>query len=194
MKKILSITFIISTIAITLSLQGCFFVAGAAAGAAAVVVVYDHRKLESILMDNQITHDAANKINEDINFKGSHIEISCFNRTVLLTGQTPTPELRQEAEEIVHSVPNVKRIYNQITIKAPTSSMIRASDSWITTKIKTQLLATKGMQSGTIKVTTENGTVYLMGIVSREQADIAATIASQVTGVQRVMKIFQYTN
>ncbi len=189
MKKLI---LIVSIVLITLSLQGCFFVAGAAAGAAAVTVVYDHRKLENILMDNNITHTATNKINANPGFKGSHIEISCFNEVVLLTGQTSTPELRQEAEEIVHSIPNVNRIYNQITIKAPTSSMTRASDSWITAKIKTQLLATKGMQSGTIKVTTENGTVYLMGIVSKEQADTAATIASQVTGVQRVMKIFQY--
>jgi osmotically-inducible protein OsmY len=179
-------------IIITMLLQSCFFAAGAAAGAAAVAVVYDHRKLEKIIMDNQITHVAANKINADPDFKQSHIEIACFNQIVLLVGQTPTAELRQKAEEIVRTVPNVNRIYNQITVRSPTSSMIRASDTWITTKIKTQLLATKGMQSGTIKVVTENGTVYLMGIVSKEQADIAATIASQVTGVQRVMKIFLY--
>ncbi|MCD6038720.1 MAG: osmY 2 [Gammaproteobacteria bacterium] len=189
MKKL---TLIILLILTTLSLQSCFFVAGAAAGAATVAVVYDHRKLENIVMDNNITHAAANKINANPHFKESHIEISCFNKIVLLTGQTSTPELRQEAEDIVHSIPKVNRIYNQIMIKAPTSSMTRASDTWITAKIKTQLLATKGMQSGTIKVVTENGTVYLMGIVSKEQADTAATIASQVSGVQRVMKIFQY--
>lgn len=194
MKKFLSTSLLISLILMTLALQSCFFVAGAAAGAAAVAVVYDHRKLEKILLDNKITNTAIDKIKADPNFKENHIEISCFNQMVLLTGQTPTPELRQEAEEIVHNVPDVTRIYNQITIKAPTSPMIRASDSWITTKIKTQLLATKGMQSGTIKVVTENGTVYLMGIVSKEQADIAATIASQVAGVQRVIKIFQYSN
>lgn len=192
MKKLANIIMIISTMILASSIQGCFF-AGAAAGAAAVVVVYDHRKLENILTDNQITHAAFQKINEDPNLKGSHIEVSCFNRTVLLTGQTPTPELRQEAEDIVRSVPNVDRIFNQISIRAPTSNITHTSDSWITTKIKTELLATKGMKSGTIKVTTENGVVYLMGRVSREQADIAATIASRVTGVQQVIKIFQYT-
>ncbi len=190
MKKFISI---LSVIAMACSLQGCFFVAGAAAGAAAVVVVYDHRKLEKILLDNKITHEAADKINADPDFKGSHIEISCFNRIVLLTGQTPTSELRQEAEAIVRSIPQVDRIYNQIAIRAPTSSIVRASDSWITTKIKTELLATKGMQSGTVKATTENGVVYLMGVVNRDQADIAATISSQLAGVQRVVKIFQYT-
>ncbi len=191
MKKLISI---ILVVAMTLSLQGCFFVAGAAAGAAAAVVAYDHRKLESILMDNQITHDAADKINADPNFKGSHIDIACFSRVVLLTGQTPTAELREEAEAVVRNVPNVTRIYNQIIIRAPTSSIVRTSDAWITTKIKSELLATKGMKSGTIKVVTENGIVYLMGMVSKDQAETAATIASQVDGVQRVMKIFQYTN
>lgn len=186
MKKMLPI------ILLALSLQGCFFVVGAAAGAAAVAVVYDHRKLERVLMDNKITNSAAEKINADPSFKKCHIEIACFNQVVLLTGEAPTPELRQQAEDLVHSIPNVTRIYNQITVKSPSSSLSRTSDSWITTKIKTQLIATKGLQSGTIKVVTSNGTVYLMGMVSHEQADIAADIASQVSGVLRVVKIFQY--
>src|SRR5207248_1056084 len=98
--------------------------------------------------------------------------------------------IRQEAEDIVRSVPEIKRIYNQITIKGPASSLTQASDSWITAKIKTEMLATKGLQSGTIKVVTENGTVYLMGTVNRDQADVAVDIARQVQGVQRVKEIF----
>jgi len=192
MKKLVSL--LSSIIIITLSLQSCFFIVGAAAGAAAVTVVYDHRKVEKILADTHITNAAIDAINADPAFKDSHIEVSCFNQVVLLTGETPEESLRQTAEELVHQVPNVTRIYNQITIKGAVSSLTRASDAWITTKIKTQLIATKNMQSSTIKVVTANGTVYLMGIVSHEQADIAATIASQVTGVKRVMKIFQYKN
>ena len=91
-------------------------------------------------------------------------------------------------------MPDVTKVYNEIAVKGPTSSLSRASDSWITTKIKTQMLATKGLQSGSIKVVTENGAVYLMGMVSREQADTSVNIARQVTGVQKVVKIFQYTN
>lgn len=189
MKKFFTI------IAIAVSLQGCFFVAGAAAGAAGVAVVYDHRKLEKIILDEKIAKDASAKLNaeEDIRDR-THIEVSCFNQVVLLTGEATTPELRQQAEDIVRRVPNIKRIYNQILIKGPSSSLTQASDSWITTKIKTQMLATKGLQSGTIKVVTENGTVYLMGIVNHDQAEIAVDIARQVHGVQRVMKIFTYTN
>lgn len=186
---------LITIIAIVLSLQGCIFVAGAAAGAAGVAVVYDHRKLEKILLDEKIAKNATNKLHLVANIKeNSHIEVTCFNQVVLLTGEATNASVRQQADDIVRNVPEVKRIYNQITIKGPASTLTRASDSWITAKIKTEMLATKGLQSGTIKVVTENGTVYLMGTVNRDQADTAVDIARQVQGVQRVMKIFQYTN
>jgi len=175
------------------TLQSCFFVAGAAAGAAAVAIVYDHRKLEKILEDTQI----ANKILERIAkvphlHNDSHIEVTVFNHVVLLTGQTPEAAWRQEADDIAKSVNGVDKVYNQITIQGPTSSLTRTSDTWITTKIKSQMLATSNLKSGSIKVVTENGVVYLMGIVSREQADTAVEIARQVSGVQKVVKIFQY--
>jgi len=189
MKKLFTI------LAIAFSLQGCIFVAGAAAGAAGVAVVYDHRKLEKILLDEKLAKNAAARLNQNIQIKeNSHIEVTCFNQVVLLTGQANNASIRQEAEDTVRSVPEIKRIYNQIAIKRAASSLTQASDSWITTKIKTEMLATKGLKSGTIKVVTENGTVYLMGTVNRDQADIAVDIARQVQGVQRVMKIFQYTN
>jgi osmotically-inducible protein OsmY len=187
--------FIIIGLGLALSLQGCFFVAGAAAGAAGVAVVYDHRKLEKIMLDESI----AKKINKKIHsitdlHKDTHIEVSCFNQIVLLTGETTSADISEQAEEFAHNTPDVKRVYNQVTIKGPISTLTKTSDTWITTKIKTRMLATKGLKSGTIKVVTENGTVYLMGIVSHEQADIAADISSETAGVQRVMKIFEYTD
>ena len=180
---------------LALMLQGCIFVVGAAAGAAGVAVVYDHRKLEKILLDERIAKDAMSKLRV-INAipEKAHIEVTCFNQIILLTGEATNADIRQEAEELVRTVPDIKRIYNQIAVKAPSSTLTHASDSWITTKIKTQMLATKGLQSGTIKVVTENGIVYLMGTVNKEQAEIAVDIARQVQGVQRVMKILQYTD
>ncbi len=185
---------LIIMLSLALTLQGCIFVAGAAAGAAGVAVVYDHRKLENILADQKITKSISDKILAIRLNQNNHIEITCFNQVVLLTGETNTAEERQQAEEIARSVPNVTKVYNEITVKGATSSLTRASDSWITAKIKTEMLATKDLRSGTIKVVTENGTVYLMGVVTREQADMAVDIARQVTGVQKVMKIFKYTN
>lgn len=124
----------------------------------------------------------------------SHIEVTVFNHVVLLTGETPEAAWRQEADEIARSVNGVDKVYNQISIQGPTSSLTRTSDTWITTKVKSQMLATPNLKSGSIKVVTENGVVYLMGIVSREQADTAVEIARQVSGVQKVVKIFQYKN
>jgi len=181
-------------IGLTLSLQGCF-VAGAAAGAAGAVAVYDHRKLESIFKDQTITKQISDKImaNHALS-ENTHIEVTTCNQVVLLTGETNTPEQRQQAEDIARGTADVTKVYNELAIRGATSSLTRTSDSWITAKIKTEMLATKDLESGTIKVVTENGAVYLMGIVSREQADMAVDIARKVSGVQKVVKIFKYTN
>jgi osmotically-inducible protein OsmY len=195
MKKISTIIAITIVVPLFFTLQGCIFVAGAAAGAAGIAVVYDHRKLEQILLDQRIANTAIDSIKADPQLKeDGHINVTSFNRVVLLTGETTTPALRQKAEALVHAIPDITRIYNEITIKGPTSSLTRASDAWITAKIKTQMLATKNLQSGTIKVITENGAVYLMGVVSQNQAETTVDIARQVAGVQKVVKIFQYTN
>lgn len=185
---------IIALIALSMTLEGCIFVAGAAAGAAAIAAVYDHRTIERSLEDAQI----ANTITERLKaaspnaWSESHIEISTFHHVVLLSGETPYPQYREQAEEIAKTVRDVSKVYNQITIQGPTSSLTRTSDTWITTKIKTLMLANEELKSGNIKVITENGTVFLMGIVSRSQADIAVDIARQATGVQKVIKVFQY--
>lgn len=188
MKKLLTIA------ALALSLQGCILVVGAAAGAAAVAGIYDHRKVEAIATDQKITNDTVDRINAIPGLKdNNHISVATFNQVVLLTGEA-TADARQQAEAAANSVPNVVKVYNQIEIKGVSSSLTRTSDAWITAKIKTQMLATKDLKSGTIKVVTEDGTVYLMGIVSHEQADGAVSIARQVAGVQKVMKIFQYND
>ncbi|HLB57217.1 MAG TPA: BON domain-containing protein, partial [Gammaproteobacteria bacterium] len=106
MKKLLTI------LALILSLQSCIFVAGAAAGAAAIAVVYDHRKLEKILQDQTIADTVSDKIKAVPDLKNSHISVTCFNQIVLLTGETTTDALRQEAEDVTREVPDVKRVYN----------------------------------------------------------------------------------
>lgn len=184
---------IITILGLTLSLQGCIFVAGAAAGAAAIAVVYDHRTIENTIEDTKINNRIVSLLKAYPNLHDqSHISVTVFNRTVLLTGETPNPAWRQQAEGLAKTVAGSNRVYNQITIQGPTSSLTRTSDTWITTKIKGEMLATEDLKSGTIKVVTENGTVYLMGSVNREQANLSVDIARQVSGVQKVVKIFQY--
>lgn len=176
-----------------LTLQGCVaaFIAGATAGG---LVVYDQRSFEMINTDNTIRHKGQVWLAKDPVFKGSHITLSSFNRIVLLTGQTPKASVRVTAEKLAHSIPNVKRVYNEITIGQPTSIAQRTMDTWITTAIKTQMLTKKGLRSGSIKVITENSTVFLMGKVTHDQANIAVDIARRTDDVRKVVKVFQYVD
>lgn len=190
MKKLLTL------LSLSLLLQGCIFVVGAAAGAAAIAMVYDHRPIEDTIADTKLANKIIDQIRRNRNLREeSHIDVTVFNRIVLLTGETPNQEWKTQADEIAKSFSDVKRVYNQLTIEGPTSSLTRTSDSWISTKIKSMMLANEDLKtnSSSIKVVTENGVVYLMGSVTHKQADIAVDIARQVSGVQKVMKIFQYT-
>ena len=100
--------------------------------------------------------------------------------------------LPDEIEKLAQTVPRIKRIYNEIIIRSPESAITEASDAWITTKVKTRMLSAKGFRSGKIKVITENGIVYLMGKITKQQADMAADITRRTSGVQKVVKVFSY--
>lgn len=176
-------------------LPGCPAIAvGAAAGAAATAIVYDHRSINAIMQDNNIGNQVFVLIYKDADIKDNcHIVVTAFRGSVLLAGQAPTEELQERAVTIAKGVPGVKRIYNEITIGAPTSMSVQSTDSWITSKVKAQLLATKGLSSAHFKVLTENGTVFLIGEVSRDQSELAVNATRHVEGVQKVVKIFDYT-
>lgn len=193
MKKITSLIPLSIIFPIFIFLGGCIpaaFVAGGATG----VVAYDQRPVKTINRDHSIAHQAQLRVDDDLDLRrNAHIAISVFNGVVLMVGQAPTEEQRSRAYQIVEKVPGVKRIYNEVSIAGPSSALSRTNDGWITSKIKTAMLAQPGLRSGQIKVVTENSTVYLMGLVSRKQADLAAQVARAVPGVQKVVKIFEYT-
>ncbi len=190
----LNLSRFIALLTLTASLTGCVFVAGAAAGAAAIGVVYDHRNIQSSVEDTKVAERVSENFATVPGLASSHIDVTAFNGTVLLAGETDSPDLRKQAGIAAQNTPGVSRVYNEITIEGNISPLTRTSDSWITTKIKGTMLATEDLKSSSIKVVTENGSVYLMGIVTRAQADIAVDIARHVSGVQRVVKIFQYRN
>ncbi len=191
MKKTISIMVLLTGFSL---LQGCIvpFVAGAAASA---VVVNDRRNIQTMSDDQQIQYTAYQQIIADPSLTtGSHIVVETFDRNVLLVGEAPTEDIRDRVEAIVRALPKVNRIYNQITIGPPASAAELSTDSWITTKVRSEMIATKGLNSGQVKVITENGSVYLLGIVTHEQAQLAVNVARHVNGVQRVVKLFEYTN
>ncbi|KTD18766.1 lipoproteins [Legionella lansingensis] len=180
---------IISLLISTL-LTGC--VAAVVAGAAAGLVVYDRRSLPMIESDARIFHLIHTRIVTDPAFSDSRILVSSFNQVVLLVGQAPTASLRVMAEKIARSTPNVRRVYDEVTVNYPIPLSQRTKDTWITSQVRSLMLTKKGLESGSIRVVTEDAVVYLMGIATHEQADLAVSVARQVDGVRKVVKIFQY--
>jgi osmotically-inducible protein OsmY len=174
-------------------LQACVsaVLVGAAAGGA---VIHDSRSLQTMEEDTRISHELGQVITRDKAFKTSHVVISSFDHMLFLGGEVPHLRLKRQAEQIALRHPGVKRVYNEITIGPNNTFQQQAKDAWITTNVKTLMVAKQGLRSGTIKVITENGVVFLMGAVSHDQANLAVDVARRVQGVRRVVKIFKYTD
>lgn len=175
-----------------ISLSGCL---GGAfiAGAAATAIVYDRRSMDAMRDDIRISRAAYHQINSNPTLKNhSRIVVASFNHIVLIVGQVPNEQSKIQVQEYVDDIEGVKRIYNELIVSGNVSPLTRSSDSWISAKVKAQMLSTKGLYSSQIKVISENGTVYLMGLVTRRQAQLASDVASRVHGVQRVVKLFEY--
>ncbi|MDH4133361.1 MAG: BON domain-containing protein [Gammaproteobacteria bacterium] len=174
------------------ALTGCVpaIVAGAAGTAA---VATDRRTVGSMIDDENIELKASAIIGTDAELKGvSHINVISMNGIVLLTGEAATTEARDRILTHVRGVNGVRRITNEIQIASPSSLGSRGKDSLITSAVKSRLAVTKGLDAGNVKVATEAGAVYLMGLVKRSEGDLAAELATGIDGVQRVVKVFEY--
>lgn len=183
----------ISALLLAATLQGCIAGAVVAGGAAGCAIAADRRSFHTMADDEKIIYRTHKKINEVADLaNNSHVVVVSYNHVVLLAGQTPTPELRSQAEQIAHETPNVRRVFNQITIEKPTGPMRRSKDTAITANVKTRFMATTNLSARQIKVVTENGTVFLLGVTTHEQANTAAEVAKNSTGVQRVVKLIEY--
>lgn len=176
-------------------LFACAVVAVGGAAAATGTAVVDRRTTGTLIEDQTIEVKAIKAIHDDAELnEQAHMNITSYNTVVLITGETPTDAMRQRATELVKSIDKVTHVYNELTIAAPSSLTSRGSDSIITTKVKTKMFADKTVSGIQFKVVTEKGVVYLMGIVSRAESEIATQIARQTGGVQKVVKLFQYTD
>jgi len=124
-------------------------------------------------------------------FDKAHITVVSYNGYVLLAGQVQSEALKAKATQVVREVRDVRRIYNELEVSAPSSIMTRTSDTWITSKVKSWLLGSSEIEGGRVKVVTENGVVYLMGLATNAEADRVAASASDTSGVQRVVRLFE---
>jgi osmotically-inducible protein OsmY len=127
----------------------------------------------------------------DDRFDNAHIVVVSFNGYVLLAGQVSNQALKSKATDVAREVRGVRRIYNELEIASPSSAMTRTSDTWITTKVKSWLLGSSETAGLRVKVVTENGVVYLMGLATREEAERVAAAAADISGVQRVVRLFE---
>jgi osmotically-inducible protein OsmY len=180
---------------IFLLLTGCVaLVGGAVVGSATAATVYDHRDVKTIVDDDWLRHRVDQFMSEEPELvEKCHISAAVYHNNILLVGQAPTAELKQRAESVARKVPELRRLYNEITVEEPISMFLRTQDSWITTQVKSTLINTEGLKSGAFKVVTENSAVFLMGIVTHEQADLAVEQTRRIEHVRRVIKVFEYT-
>ena len=151
------------------------------------------RSWGSAIDDNTIETITEVNINKaDSEFTNNHVSVTSFNGIVLLTGQVTSERLKNLAEDVTKKVHNIREIYNELEIAGPTTLLSRSGDTWLTTKIKTQMLTEPNFPSSRIKVITENGTVYLMGIVTPNEAQTAVELVKSSYGVQKIVKVFEY--
>jgi len=197
MKRFLQMIALLGFSAITLQLTGCAeaVVGGAVTGA---TVVHDRRSAGTVLDDQIIEFKAVDRLLSDKEiYERSHINVTSYNKEILLTGEAPTEELRARIYDRLVGIQEVTRIHNEISIAAPSSLLSRSSDVWITAKSKAAMFSIKSIENfdpTRVKVITEKGTVYLLGLVNRPEADAVTDAVRKVDGVQRVVKIFQYVN
>ncbi len=126
-------------------------------------------------------------------FKDSHFNVISHNGVVLLVGQVQSEDLKMRAGQIAaNASAQITRVHNELEVAGKTTMLSRTNDSWISTKVRTQMAANDGVPSNQIRVITENGAVYLMGMVTQAQGDRAAVLARNVTGVSKVVKVFEY--
>lgn len=162
------------------------------AGAAGSYIIYDDRSVRTLEKDARIFHVIHRALVRNPQVNGGRINVVTYKQVVLLTGQAPYASMRAIAEKIARQAPNVRKIYNEISIQSPISAMQVTKDTAITSNVRSHMLAKKNLDSGGIKIVTENGVVYLMGDVSHPQADLAVSVAREIRGVQKVVKVFQY--
>lgn len=173
-------------------LQGCaaVVVGGAATG---VAVAHDRRTAGTIVDDETIEVKAMGALNADKEIRDqTHLNVTSYNNVVLMTGETPTQQLGQRAYKIVSGLDKVKKVHNETVVAAPSSFGSRSNDALLTSKVKARMIATKGFDSTLVKVVSERGTVYLLGLVTQAEGKLAGEIARQTEGVQKVVKLFEY--
>ncbi len=157
--------------------------------------IYDHNDVSNTLSTQEIAYDASKTINNDPKLKDvADISVSNYNNLLLLTGTVPSASLKSRAMSLARSTHGVARIYNGITVGPLQSAWAETQDTWLTSKVKTSMVASSGISPSNFKVVTSHGIVYLMGAAPRDQVKKAVQIAKSTDGVKKVVNLMYYVN
>lgn len=173
-------------------INGCAPLVLGGAAATGVMVAEDRRTVGTLTEDQGIELRAASRIGNQV--RDAHINVTSYNRMVLLTGEVPDAAAKATAEKIARAVDNVRGVYNELQIAGNSSMTARANDSYLTSKVKARFVDSRKFSALHVKVVTESNVVYLMGLVNRQEANDATEIARTTGGVQKVVRVFEYLN
>ncbi|HLP81265.1 MAG TPA: BON domain-containing protein [Nitrosomonas sp.] len=175
-----------------LLMSGCvpMFAVGTAAGTGAYISE-DRRTSGMFIEDEGIELKSSRRIHQQFG-DSVHVNVTSYNRIVLLTGEVPNETIKIDLERLIMGVDNVRKIFNEISVGPSTTLASRSNDTLITSKVKARFLAERKFQINHVKIVTENEVVYLLGVVSHQEGENAAQIASSTSGVKKVVKVFEY--
>ena len=175
-------------------LHGCalLLATGVVSGVGAGVAVSQDRRTSGMFVEDEgVEMKGGRRISEKFG-NNVHVNVTSFNRNVLLTGEVPSEKIKNDIGSLLLGVENVRNVTNEIAVAGVSSFMSRSNDALITSKVKGRFIDAGEFQVNHVKVVTENGVVYLLGLVSRGEAQSAVEIASSTSGVKKVVKVFEY--
>jgi osmotically-inducible protein OsmY len=189
MKKLL----LLLLLALSFVSAGCSTIAAGGAEITGLSLLNDRRTHDAILADEAIEDNAATRLNAYYDLRDKcHFNITTYNGAVLVTGETPKEEYRDRIIDIVRVIPNVKLVHNKLTIANPSPLNFRANDTLITGKVKTALTEIPEFDASWVKVVTEQRTVYLMGLVHRNEGAAAVDAARRQSDIKQIITVFEY--
>ena len=172
-------------------LQGCFPLAVTGMGTAALMTA-DRRTTGMYIEDESIEWKALARARGD--FPGTHVNATSYNRRVLLTGEVPDEATKKRVEEAIRRIDNVRDVANELQVAGASSLDSRGNDALVTSNVKARMVNNGRFSPAHVKVVTEQGVVYPMGLVTPAEADAAVEVARTTSGVSRVVKVFQYVS
>jgi osmotically-inducible protein OsmY len=196
MKKQISYTLLVACTALIMpALQGCFPLVAAGVGAGALSIA-DRRTTGAQIDDEAIEGKVSARFREQFGSAQYQVDATSYNRRVLLTGQAATAEIKEKLAAIAKDVPNVASVTNEVVVSGSSTFGSRSNDGLITSNVKARFLTHSDSKFAPnhVKVTTEDGVVYLMGIVTPAEGEAAAEVARTSSGVRQVVKVFEYVD